>query len=236
MADTQTAAVIGTLDSEGARASIPLLNEAGFLHVSLGAGYAGFTRPRRRRTSPSACTRPAGGRSPASSATTARRRARSCAPPGRAGSWSRPRAGRTARRWRREVRRAARPRRAKVVAEPGRDGAVIYAGEDPVAAAGVAESVARESPGARVVLPDEVVRAGVEGRLRGPRRAPHGARLARAGAGLDAGAARVRGRVRAHLGRRPGPYAALGHAAMETVLAALARAAQTTTPPASASG
>ena len=43
MADTQTAAVIGTVDSEGARASIPLLNEAGFLHVSLGAGYPGFT-------------------------------------------------------------------------------------------------------------------------------------------------------------------------------------------------
>ena len=43
MADTQTAAVIGTIDSEGARASIPLLNEAGFLHVSLGAGYPGFT-------------------------------------------------------------------------------------------------------------------------------------------------------------------------------------------------
>ena len=43
MADTQTAAVIGTTDSQGARASIPLLNEAGFLHVSLGAGYPGFT-------------------------------------------------------------------------------------------------------------------------------------------------------------------------------------------------
>ena len=43
MADTQTAAVIGTTDSEGARASIPLLNAAGFLHVSLGAGYPGFT-------------------------------------------------------------------------------------------------------------------------------------------------------------------------------------------------
>ena len=64
-----------------------------------------------------------------------------------------------------EVRPAARRR--AIAESPGRRGAVIYAGADPVSAAGVVESVARETPGARVVLPDEVARAGVERLLRG---------------------------------------------------------------------
>ena len=58
MADTQTSALIGSVDSKGARASIPLLNATGILHVSLGAGYMGFTE-RSPPTSPSAGTRPA---------------------------------------------------------------------------------------------------------------------------------------------------------------------------------
>ena len=162
MADTQTPAVIGTLDSAGARASIPLLNEAGFLHVSLGAGYrasrsGGEGEPERWYP-------PGGARSPASSATTARRRARSCARRARGGSWSRPRAATDARVARApRCGAAARAAGARLAETPGPRGAVIYAGADPVSAAGVAESVARETPGARVVLPDEIVRAGTEG-------------------------------------------------------------------------
>ena len=225
MADTQTAAVIGTTDSQGARASIPLLNAAGFLHVSLGAGYPGFTRPLRGRASPSAGSRPAPGTSRASSATTARRRPRSCAPPGRAASWSRPRAARTAPRWR--PRSGARRPAAgvKVVSEPGRDGAVIYAGEDPLAAAEVAESVARETPGARVVLPDAAVRNGVEERLKGAA----ARRTVLVSSAPEPGSTPALREFEAAFerayGRRPGPYAALGHAAMETVLDALDAAA-----------
>ena len=126
----------------------------------------GLHRAAWRRTSPSAGTRPRGARSPASSATTARRRARSCARRARGGSWSRPRATTSRGARRRGAARGARGRRA-CASSPGPRGAVIYAGADPVNAAGVAESVARESPGARVVLPDELVRAGIDGRLRG---------------------------------------------------------------------
>ena len=123
-----------------------------------------------------------------------------------------------------EVRRAATAAGAKVVAEPGRDGAVIYAGEDPVAAASVAESVSRETPGTRVVLPDEVVRAGVEAAA-GPaaRRAVLVSRAPEPGS--TPALRKFEAAFERTFGRRPGPYAALGHAAMETVLAALAQAA-----------
>jgi ABC-type branched-subunit amino acid transport system substrate-binding protein len=112
-----------------------------------------------------------------------------------------------------------------LVGKPGRDGAVIYAGKDPVAAAGVADGVARESPGARIVLPDEVVRAGVESQLAGPaaRRSVLVSSAPEPGStpalrGFESAFART-------FGHRPDPYAALGHAAMETVLAGLRTAA-----------
>jgi ABC-type branched-subunit amino acid transport system substrate-binding protein len=113
----------------------------------------------------------------------------------------------------------------KVVSDPGRDGAVIYAGEDPLAAAAVSESVARETPGTRVVLPDAAVRNGVEDRLEGPaaRRTVLVSSAPEPGStpALRAFEAAFERAYR----RRPGPYAALGHAAMETVLDALDRAA-----------
>jgi ABC-type branched-subunit amino acid transport system substrate-binding protein len=224
MADTQTAAVIGTTDSEGARASIPLLNAAGFLHVSLGAGYPGFTgrlrpdEPQRwfpatarnfarlvgdDRAQASALLRAAGARRVVVEAEGGEDGAALAV----------------------EVRRAAAAGGVKVVSEPGRDGAVIYAGEDPVAAAAIAESVARETPGARVVLPDAVVRNGVEELLRGAaaRRAVLVSSAPEPGStpALRAFEAAFERAYR----RRPGPYAALGHGAMETVLGVLDRAA-----------
>jgi ABC-type branched-subunit amino acid transport system substrate-binding protein len=224
MADTQTAAVIGTLDSAGARASIPLLNAAGFLHISLGAGYDGFTRP----VAPDEPERffPAGGRTFARLVGDDRAQARALV---RAAGSRRivveAEGGDDAAALASEVRGAVAAARAKVVAEPGRDGAVIYVGEDPVAAASVAESVTSETRGARVVLPDEVVRAGVEGRLSGPtaRRTVLVSRAPEPGStpalrAFEASFERT-------FGRRPGPYAALGHAAMQTVLDALAQAA-----------
>ncbi len=224
MADTQTAAVIGTLDSEGARASIPLLNAAGFLQVSLGAGYSGFTR----RVAAGEPKRffPAGGRTFARLVGDDRAAARALV---RAAGTRRivveAEGGEDAGALASEVRRAAAAGGAKVVTRPGRDGAVIYVGEDPVAAASVAESVISETPGARVVLPDEVVRAGVEGQLRG-RTARRTVLVSRAPEPGSTPALReFEAAFERTFGRRPGPYAALGHAAMQTVLAALAEAA-----------
>ncbi|MEA2132437.1 MAG: branched-chain amino acid transport system substrate-binding protein [Solirubrobacteraceae bacterium] len=224
MADTQTAAVIGTLDSEGARASIPLLNAAGFLQVSLGAGYSGFTR----RVAAGEPERffPAGGHTFARVVGDDRAQARALV---RAAGTRRivveADGGEDAAALASEVRRAATAEGAKVVSKPGRDGAVIYAGEDPVAAASIAESVISETPGARVVLPDEVVRAGVEVRLSG-RSARRTVLVSRAPEpGSTAPLREFEAAFERTFARRPGPYAALGYAAMQTVLASLAQAA-----------
>jgi ABC-type branched-subunit amino acid transport system substrate-binding protein len=224
MVDTQTAAVIGTTDSEGARASIPLLNEAGFLHVSLGAGYPGFTG----RLGPDEPERwfPAGGRTFARLVGDDRAQA-----PALVRAAGAPRVvveaegGEDGAALAGEVRRAAAGAGVKVVSRPRRDGAVIYAGEDPLAAAAVTESVARESPGTRVVLPDAAVRNGVEDRLQGAaaRRAVLVSSAPEPGS-TPALRAFETAFERA-FERPPGPYAALGHAAMETVLGALERAA-----------
>ncbi|MEO8689922.1 MAG: hypothetical protein ABI611_17130 [Solirubrobacteraceae bacterium] len=224
MADTQTAAVIGTTGSAGARASIPLLNATGFLQVSLGAGYPGFTG----RLGPDEPERwyPAGGRTFARLVGDDRAQAPALV---RAAGARRvvveAEGGEDGAALATEVRRATAAAGVKVVSRPGRGGAVIYAGEDPVAAAGVAEGVARETPGARVVLPDGAVRNGVEGSLSGAA-ARHVVLVSSAPEPGSTPALRAFETAFAGaFGRRPGPYAALGHAAMETVLDALSRAA-----------
>ena len=224
MVDTQTAAVIGTVDSAGARASIPLLNAAGFLHVSLGAGYPGFTG----RLGPGEPQRwfPAGGRTFARLVGDDRAQAPALV---RAAGTRRvvveAEGGEDAAALAAEVRRAAAAAGVKVVTKAGRDSAVIYAGQDPLAAAEVAASIARETPGARVVLPDAVVRNGVEAALQGP--AARRAVLVSSAPepGSTPALREFEAAFERAYGRRPGPYAALGHAAMETVLAALDRAA-----------
>ena len=222
MADTQTSALIGTVDSKGARASIPLLNETGILHLALGAGYLGFTE----RVAPGEPERwyPSGRRSFARLVGDDPAQARALV---RAADAQRivveAEGDDSSQALAAQVRRAAGSRLAET---PGKRGAVIYVGADPVNAAGVAESLARESPGARVVLPDELVRAGIEGRLRG-RAARNAVFVSRAPAPGSTPALRTfEAAFERTYGRRPGPYAALGHAAMTTVLAALTRAAQ----------
>jgi len=220
MADTQTAALIGSVDSAGARASIPLLNAAGFLHVSLGAGYPGFTgrlgagEPQRWF--------PAGGRTFARVVGDDRAQAPVLV---RAAETRRvvveAEGGEDAAALAAEVRRAAAAAGVKVVDEAGRGSAVIYAGEEPV----VAASIARETPGVRVVLGDALVRNGVEGLLEGAvaRRAVLVSSAPEPGS--TPALREFEAAFERAYGRRPGPYAALGHAAMETVLAALDRAA-----------
>ena len=224
MADTGTAALIGTLDSTGARASIPLLNESGVLQVSLGAGYPGFTAP----FGPDEPQRfyPSGRRTFARLVGDDRAQARELV---RAAGAKRivveAEGDEDAAALASEVRRAAQAAGAQLADTPGRHGAVVYAGSDPVNAAGVAESVARESPGARVVLPDEVVRAGVDGLIHG-RAAKRTVLVSRAPAPGSTPALReFEAAFRTTYRRAPGPSAALGDAAMTTVLDALARSA-----------
>jgi ABC-type branched-subunit amino acid transport system substrate-binding protein len=225
MADTQTAAVIGTLDSAAARASIPLFNESGHLQVSLGATYPGFTRP----AGPDDPERwqPGGRRTFARLVGDDRAQARALV---RAAGARRivveSEGGEDAEALAREVRAAARAAGARLAETPGPRGAVIYAGADPAAAAAVAESVAREAPGARVVLGDAVARAGVEDLLRG--RAARGTRIVSSAPepGSTPALREFEADFERAFGRAPGRYAALGHAAMTTVLSALARAAE----------
>ena len=224
-ADTQTTALIGSPDSAAARGSIPLLNAAGFLQVSLGAGYPGFTGP----YGPDDPDRwlPAGRRTFVRIVGDDRAQARALV---RAAGARRivveAEGGQDGEALAAEVRRAARAAGAALVETPGDRGAVIYAGVDPVNAAGVAEGVAREAPRARVVLPDEVVRAGVAGRLRG-RAARRAVLVTRAPApGSTPELRTFEADFERAYGRRPGRYAALGHAAMATVLAAVTQAAR----------
>jgi branched-chain amino acid transport system substrate-binding protein len=224
MADTQTAAMVGSLDSTGARASIPLLNATGVLHVSLGAGYPGFTQPfgpdEPQRFFPSG--RRTFARLVGDDVAQARELVRA-AHARRVVVESEP--GEDAQALATEIRRAAQAAGVKVADTPGKDGAVIYAGADPVNAAGVAESVARETPATRVVLPDEVVRAGVDGLIHGGA-AKRTVLVSRAPVPGSTPALReFEAAFERTYGRKPGPYAALGHAAMTTVLAALTRAA-----------
>ena len=225
IADTQTVAMIGSIDSGGARSSIPLLNETGVLQVALGAGYPGFTH----RTGPDEPARwyPSGQRTFARLVGDDRDQARALV---RAAGAKRvvveAEGGEDAQALAAEVRRAAQAEGVELVDAPGRRGAVIYAGSDPVAAAGVAESVTRESPSARVVLPDQVVRQGAGELVKG-----RGARRV-----VLVSSAPVPGSTpalrdfeaafeRAYR-RRPGPYAAQGYAAMKAVLDAVATAAR----------
>jgi ABC-type branched-subunit amino acid transport system substrate-binding protein len=76
------------------------------------------------------------------------------------------------------------------------------------------------------VLPDEVVRAGVDGLIGGPA-ARATVLVSRAPAPGSTPALRAfEAAFERTYRREPGPYAALGHAAMTTVLAALTRAAR----------
>ncbi|HYH88711.1 MAG TPA: hypothetical protein VEX67_05735 [Solirubrobacteraceae bacterium] len=225
MVDTTTAALIGTVDSAGARSSIPLLNASGVLQVSLGAGYPGFTRP-VAEGEPERWY-PAGRRTFARLVGDDRAQARALV---RAAGARRvvveAEAGEDAAALATEVRRAARAAGVAVADTPGPRGAVIYAGADPVSAVGVADSVARETPGTRVVLPDEVVRAGVDRLIRG-RAARQAVFVSSAPApGSTPELRAFEAAFERAYRRRPGPDAALGHAAMTTVLAALTRAAQ----------
>jgi ABC-type branched-subunit amino acid transport system substrate-binding protein len=227
ISDTQVIAVIGGLDSAGTRTSAPLFNEAGLLQVGLGAGYPGLTR--RTRPDEPARYQP--------SAHTTFARVVGDDVQQAAAIVSAARGDRT--RWTlaiesegdddsqalaQAVERVARGAGGRVVDDPRRADALVYAGSDPENAAGVADGWAREAPGARIVLPDAVVRAGVAERLSpAARRATRMVSSAPAAGGSEA-QRRFEADFRRRLGREPGPYAAVGYEAMRGVLTALDRA------------
>jgi ABC-type branched-subunit amino acid transport system substrate-binding protein len=230
MADTQTSAVIGSVDSKGARSSIPLLNASGVLHVSLGAGYMGFTE--RLSADEPARWYPAARRTFARLVGDDRAQARALVEAAGSGPIVvEAEADEGSQSLATEIRRAAGSRLADAplprpeASSPlrSRRGTVIYAGDDPVAAAAVAESVAGE--GARVVLPDEVVRAGVDGMLDGAtaRRTVLVSRAPEPGSTPELRA--FEAAYERTYQRKPEPYAALGYAAMTSVLDALETAA-----------
>ena len=226
ISDTQVIAVIGGLESAGTRTSAPLFNEAGLLQVGLGAGYPGLTRRERpdepARYQPSAHT------------TFARvvgddlQQARPIvsAAKGARGAWTlaiESEGDDDSQALARAVERVARGAGGRVVDDPRRADAFVYAGSDPVNAAGVADGWAREAPDARIVLPDAVVRAGVAERL-SPAARRRAWLVSSAPASASPGWRSFAAEFRRRLGREPGPYAAVGYEAMRSVLVALDRA------------
>jgi branched-chain amino acid transport system substrate-binding protein len=227
IADPQITAMIGPAGSGTATATVPLLNAAGILEVTPGAGYAGFTE--EVRPGEPERWQPSGRRTFARLAGHDGEQARALlAAAAEASGRSAPRvlierepgaiAG--------ALVAALRAAGARVVEDPARADAVVYAGEDVETAAGVADSLAREAPGTPVVLPDALTRAGVAARLSGPARRSAVLVSSAPEPGSTPALRRFEQRFRERFGRAPGPYAAVGYEAMRSVLAAIARAGE----------
>jgi ABC-type branched-subunit amino acid transport system substrate-binding protein len=223
--DPQVIGVVGALRSDTAMTSLPLFNAAGILLVSPGAGYPGFTAPvapgepedwypsadrtfarvvgddtEQARVLLSAARRAGGGGRVAVEAEAGK------AADGLVGA----------------LRQAdADDPRVRLVGDSAGADAVIYAGGDLRSATGVAESLARESPRAALVFPDELTRAGLAERLAGAarRRAVLVSSAPRPGSTDE-----LRGfedAFAATFGHRPDPYAVLAWQAGRRVIAAI---------------
>jgi branched-chain amino acid transport system substrate-binding protein len=217
--DPQVIAVIGALRSQTAATSIPLFNAAGILHVSPGAGYAGFTAPvgagEPERWYPS-------GRETFSRLIADDREQAEALLAAAGGSRVRveAEAGRFAEALVAALQEADE-RDPSVRIVPERPDAIVYAGTDVESAAGVAEGLAREEPDATLVFPDELTRAGLADRLppAARRRAVMVSSAPEPGSTPELTEFEVE--FEAEYGRPPGPYAALGWIAMRRVLEAI---------------
>jgi len=222
--DPQVIGVVGALRSDTAMTSLPLYNAAGILLVSPGAGYAGFTAPLGPGEPED--WYPSGDQTfarvvgddigQASVLLAAARRA------GGARVAVEAEAGKAADGLVAALQLAdADDPRVRLVGDSAAADAVIYAGSDLRSAAGVAESLARESPRAALVFPDELTRAGLAERLRGSARR----RAVLVSSAPEPGATdELRGfeaAFAAEFGRSPGPYAVLAWDAGRRVLAAI---------------
>jgi branched-chain amino acid transport system substrate-binding protein len=214
--DPQVIAAIGALRSDTALTEVPLYNAAGVLLVSPGAGYTGFSEP----IAPGEPEHwfPSGRQTFARVIGDDRRQARALVD---AASRFGDRialeaeAGKVTEALADEVRDAA-PR--LVTTRPD---AVIYAGSDLRSAEGVAESLAREHPGAALIFPDELTRAGLPARLPPAvrRRAVFVSSAPEPGSTPELRA--FEADFQQEFGRRPDPYATLAYTAMRRVLEAI---------------
>jgi ABC-type branched-subunit amino acid transport system substrate-binding protein len=223
--DPQVIGVVGALRSDTAMTSLPLFNAAGILLVSPGAGYPGFTEhigpgepedwypsndqtfarvigddAAQARVLLSAARRAGGGPRVAVEAE----------------------AGKAADALVGALQHAdAADPRVRLVGSSAAADAVIYAGSDLRSAAGVAESLARESPRAALVFGDELTRAGLAERL--PAAARRRAVLVSSAPepGSTGELRGFEGAFAATFGHRPGPYAALAWQAARRILVAI---------------
>ena len=225
VADPQVIAMIGPAGSDTGRAAVPLLNAAGILEVVPGAGYPGFTdaaapgEPERWQPS----GRITLSRLVGDDAAQARAIVRAAAEA----------SGRRSPRITVEQEPGAfadalvdglRDAGAELEEDPARAEAFAYAGDDPENAAAVVDALAREHPRVPVVLPDALTRAGVAERLGGAGRRSAVFVSAAPEPGSTPELRRFEAAFRERFGRAPGPYAALGHEAMRSVLAAIVAA------------
>ena len=209
--DPQAIAVIGTLRSDTAFTTVPLLNAAGLLQVSLGAEYAGFDEA----LSPGEPDRwyPSGHRTFARMVGNDRDQAAALVAAAGKRVAIETEAGKEPEALAAAVREAAG---ARVVDDPARATGVVYAGTDLRSAIGVAESLARENRRARIVFPDEVTRAGIADRL--PPAVRRRSRFVTSAPPRDVD---FEAAFKAQYGRTPGPYAVLAYQAMRRVLDAI---------------
>jgi branched-chain amino acid transport system substrate-binding protein len=215
--DTQLIAVVGAVRSDTAMTSLPLFNAAGILLVSPGAGYAGFTEPvaagEPERWYPS------GRRTFARVIEDDTEQARALLlAAGRGKVAIEGEVGKVASEQVEALQEAAGDR---LVEDVRRADAVIYAGSDVTNAQGVAASLVREVPSARLVFGDELTRAGLPRRLdpAARRRAVFVTAAPEAGSEPEFEAA-----FEQEFGRAPDPYATLTWRATKGVLDALAAA------------
>jgi branched-chain amino acid transport system substrate-binding protein len=215
--DTQLIAVVGAVRSDTAMTSLPLFNAAGILLVSPGAGYAGFTEPvaagEPDRWYPSG--RDTFARVIEDDTVQARALLRAA---GRGKVAIEGEVGKVASEQVEALQEAGGDR---IVEDVRRADAVIYVGSDLVNAQGVAESLAREVPSARLVFGDELTRAGLPQRLdrAARRRAVFVTAAPEPGTEPEFEAA-----FEQEFGRAPDPYATLAWRATTGVLDALAAA------------
>jgi ABC-type branched-subunit amino acid transport system substrate-binding protein len=216
--DPQMIAVVGAVRSDTALTSLPLFNAAGILLVSPGAGYAGFTEPvaagEPDRWYPSG--RPTFARVIEDDSEQARALLRAA---GRGKVAIEDEVGKVAAE---QVEALTELAGSRLVEDVRRADAVIYVGSDVRNAQGVAESLTREVPSARLVFGDELTRAGLPGRL-----APAARRRAVfvTAAPEPGSTPELRAFERdfeGQFGRAPDPYAVLTWRATKGVLDALA--------------
>jgi branched-chain amino acid transport system substrate-binding protein len=213
--DPQMIAVVGAVRSDTALTSLPLFNAAGILLVSPGAGYAGFTQPvaagEPDRWYPSGRRTFARVIEDDTVQAAALLRA---AGPGKVAIEGE--VGKVAAEQMEALTEAAGDR---LVEDVRRADAVIYVGGDVRNAQGVAESLTREVPSARLVFGDELTRAGLPGRL-----VPAARRRAVFVTSAPEPDAEFEAAFEQEFGRTPDPYAALAWRATRGVLDALAAA------------